>query len=159
MFYHQATNKYIQEGTQFTIDGITYPAQWLNKSTLEEKQALGLIEVTNANEPFDPKYYWTSESLDGAVRTFSGIPKELDQLKTNCITQVKQMAYSILSPSDYIDIRNLRDPSYKPEWITWRDSIRAVSSETAVAINNSTSVDEIAEIMANVVWPNDPSIT
>ena len=44
MFY-KAPDQYINEGCQFTIDGVTYPANWLNQSTPEQKAALGLEEV------------------------------------------------------------------------------------------------------------------
>ena len=47
MFYRQASNQYITEGQSFEIDGTSYPANWLNCSTPQEKEALGLVEVTD----------------------------------------------------------------------------------------------------------------
>ena len=68
MFY-KAPNQYITEGNAFEINGTQYPANWLNLSTPEEKAALGLEEVTDANAPLDDRFYWVSSTLNGAVRT------------------------------------------------------------------------------------------
>ena len=73
MFY-KAPNQYINEGTQFTVDGVTYPANWLNQSTPEQKAALGLEEVTTVGELKDAKYYWIGEQLSGSVRTLTATP-------------------------------------------------------------------------------------
>ena len=156
MFYSKSHNKYIQEGSQFELDGVTYPPQWLNQATLEQKQAIGLEEVIETNSPFDSKYYWTGETLEGAVKTYTGTPKDINDIKTLRINEVKNQAYSILQPTDYIDLRNLRDPSYKPEWITWRDSIRSTASTTIDVINSAETVDQVAAIQ--VEWPLAPAL-
>ena len=157
MFYNEAENKYIQEGTSFELNGIQYPPQWLNSSTPEEKEAIGLQEVIAQNQPYNPVYYWTGETLNGATLTYTGTPKDLTEVKTNAIAQVDGTAYSILLPTDYVEARNLRNPEYKLDWMLWRDSIRATAKATMTAIGSATTVDEVATIMANIVWPNDPN--
>lgn len=157
MFYRQASNQYINENTQFEIDGVTYPSVWLNQSTPEQKAELGLEEVIATNQPFNPVYYWTGEVLDKATLIYIGTPKNLDEVKLNAINQVDSSAYSILLPTDYVEARNLRNPEYKLDWMLWRDSIRATAKETMTAINGAVNVDEVATIMANIVWPNDPN--
>lgn len=157
MFYCTTDGQYIQEGTQFVIDGVTYPSVWLNQSTPEQKAALGLEEVVATNQPYNPVYYWTGETLDGATLTYTGTPKNLDEVKLNAINQVKQTAYTILQPTDYVEARNLRDPSYKADWMTWRDSIRQTSTDTVALVNAATDVDGVATVMANIVWANDPN--
>ena len=39
MFYSKTQDKYIHEGTQFELDGVTYPPQWLYQATPEQKEA------------------------------------------------------------------------------------------------------------------------
>ena len=63
MFYYQPTALYIQEGTEFTIDDVQYPPNWLNLSTPEEKEALGLEEVITIGYPANQTYYWVTETL------------------------------------------------------------------------------------------------
>ena len=172
MFYNKKENLYVNEGTAFTIDGVQYPAVWLNQSTAEEKAAIGLEEVIATNSPADDRFYWVSQELNEAQLTYINTPKQLDDseepdesgklvkttgLKTVWTAQVKQTVFTLLSPTDYIDIRNLRDPSYKPEWMTWRESIRDYSAITVSEIAACTTVDELATIIANIKWPHDPN--
>lgn len=157
MFYCTTTGQYIQEGTQFEIDGVTYPPQWLNQSTPEQKAALGLEEVVATNQPYNPVYYWTGEILDKATLTYTGTPKDLVDVQNNAVTQVRQSAYSILLPTDYVEARNLRNPEYKLDWMLWRDSIRQTAANTVTAIQACTTVDEVANVMTNITWTLDPN--
>ena len=57
----------------FTSAGISYPANWLRLTTLDEKKAIGITEV--ADEPtYDQRFYW------GIDR-----PKDLTQLKRDSL--------------------------------------------------------------------------
>jgi len=156
MFWHKKSDTYINEGTQFDIDGVTYPSSWLNQSTPEQKKALGLVEVKTVGEPKDGKYYWVSNVLKDGVLTYINNPKELDQVKANAVTEIKQTAFTVLQPTDYVEARNLRDPNYKVDWMLWRDSIRAQSSDAVAAVNAATDVDVIAAIFP-ITWHNDPN--
>lgn len=156
MFYCTTDGQYIQEGTQFEIDGVTYPPQWLNQSTPEQKAELGLEEVVATNQPYNPVYYWTGEILDQATLTYTGIAKDLDVVKADSISSIKQQAFSILAPTDYVEARNLRNPLYKPEWITWRDEVRETASMNIGLVEACTDVDSVAALMP-ITWPNDPS--
>lgn len=80
MFYHQASNQHINEGQPFTIDGVQYPANWLNLSTPEDKQALGLVEVVTVGTREDDRYFYVSETLEGSVRTIVNTPKDPEQI-------------------------------------------------------------------------------
>ena len=157
MFYATKQNKYIVEGTAFELDGVQYPAVWLNQATPEQKAAIGLQEVVNTNSPADDRFYWVSENLDGAKRTYTNTPKDLDTLKETCVQQIKNTVYTLLQPTDYIDIRNLRDPNYKIDWMLWRESIRQTSENTTINISRVKTVDELINIVTNIDWPKDPA--
>lgn len=156
MFYSSITGQYIQEGTPFTINGVQYPANFLNLSTPAEKTAIGLEEVIATNSPANDKFYWVSSSLNGAELTYTNTPKDLDTCKSNEVSATNNTVYSLLQPTDWIDIRNLRDPSYKPEWMTWRSTIRAEGSAQVTAINACTTIEELAAL-PNVSWSKDPN--
>jgi hypothetical protein len=51
----------IQEGSQFTVDGVTYANNWFQLATQEEKTALGVMEVVYGARP-DDRFYWVTES-------------------------------------------------------------------------------------------------
>ena len=157
MFYRQASNQYINEGQPFEIDGTSYPANWLNCSTPQEKEALGLVEVTDSNQPEDDRFYWVSATLNGAVRTYTNTPKDLAGLKTMCLDQVKQTAYTTLQTTDYMDSRKVNDPAYVPPaaWITWRASVRTAATNALTAINAATDIPTL-KTAAQVEWPLNP---
>ena len=157
MFYCTLNNAYIQEGTQFVIDGITYPSVWLNQSTPEQKAELGLEEVVATNSPYNPVYYWTGETLEGATLTYTGTPKDLADVQKQAVTQVNQTAYAILLPSDWMVVKAFETSTpINPTWNTWRASIRTTAANTITAINSAKDVDAVANVMANIVWANNP---
>ena len=102
MFYHQPTNQHINEGQPFTIDGVQYPQNWLNLSTPEDKAALGLVEVTTVGTREDDKYFWVSETLEGATRTIVNTPKDPAQIKQikngEVLTQIAALENQQLLP-------------------------------------------------------------
>jgi hypothetical protein len=156
MFYRQQSNQYINEGTQFTIDGVTYPSSWLNQSTPEQKTELGLEEVITINNPEDGEYYWVTEVLESPTKSYTNTPKDLDMVKQTSINKIKSMVYTTLVGTDYIEMRNMKDPTYKPDWVEWRDFVRTYSNTVTTSINAATTVDEIKIIMTSVQFPLNP---
>ena len=53
--------KRLQPGTAFTHGGIQYPANWLNNASQQEKQAIGITEVTDQSRP-DDRFYWVTDN-------------------------------------------------------------------------------------------------
>jgi len=157
MFYRAASNQYINEGQQFEIDGTVYPQNWLNLSTPEEKAALGLQEVTDANSPEDDRFYWVSSTLDGAVRTYTNTPKDLAGLKTQWIASTNAAAYSLLLPTDWMVTKAYETQSPIPvNWAAWRASIRTTAANAVTAINAAADIPALqAAIVVN--WPHDPN--
>lgn len=158
MFYATKQQIYVNEGTAFTLDGVQYPANWLNLSTAEEKAEIGLVEVVATNQPADQTYYWVSETLDGATLTYVNVPKDLDSLKTQCTSQINQTAYSLLFPSDWMVVKATETGgTVAPEWNTYRAGVRATADQTKTAIAETTTVEELQTVMTDIVWPHDPN--
>lgn len=156
MFYHASTDQYIREGVPFEIDDISYPANWLNLSTPEDKEALGLEEVITVGERKDDRYYWVSESLQGAELIITNTPKDFDGVQAQALNSLNQQAYSLLFPSDWMITRKAETGvDLQPEWSLYRDKIRIEVLVVRSSITNATTVDEIAAITPN--WPQDPN--
>ena len=52
--------KTLEYDKAFVHDGMQYPANWLRLTSLEEKQAIGIIEVADPTfEFFDQRFYWS----------------------------------------------------------------------------------------------------
>ena len=158
MFYNAQYNQYVTEGTQFTLGDVTYPPQWLNQSTPEQKAEIGLVEVVATNSPADATYYWVSETLNGAELTYTNTPKDLATVKENAVSQVNNTAYSLLFPSDWMVVKAVETQGTVPaDWNTYRANVRTTANTTRTAVEASTTVDEVANTMSNINWPHDPN--
>lgn len=157
MFYCTQTQQYIQEGTPFEINGVQYPANWLNLSTPEEKAEVGLEEVIATNQPANQTYYWVSETLTGADLTYTNTPKDLLSVKTVALNQINATAYSILLPTDWMVVKSVETSTpINPAWNTWRQSIRTTALNATNAVESAADVDAVAAAMV-ITWPKDPN--
>jgi hypothetical protein len=131
-----------------TPDGTQYPANWLRLSTLEEKEAIGITEVPGPT-PYDQRFYWGP-----------GLPKDHGQLVEQWTQQTRTTAGTLLSPTDWIIIREAdngkaADPAIK----TWREDIRLATGTKVTAIADTADTDELAAYITGAdypVWPVDP---
>ncbi len=157
MWYSKNDGQYIQDGSQFTIRGVEYPANWLNLSTPEEKAAIGLQEVIATNSPANDQYYWVSSTLDKATLTYVNTPKDLTDVKVNAINQTNSIAYSLLFPTDWMSIKAIETSvPMSAKWKSWRESVRTTASNVVSMIEGAPDVNDVEGIMANIIWPKDP---
>lgn len=127
----------------FEVDGVSYPANWLRLTSLEEKQALGITEVPDQPRP-DDRYYWVTDNGDG---TFTTTPKDLTSIKSMRVSEVKTTAGSLLAPSDWKVIRAVETDVPLPDDLkASRAAIRSKSNDFEAAINACTSVEQIASL-------------
>lgn len=77
MFYHKETNTYIDPSrdTGFTLNGMQYPAGWLNISSKQDKEAAGIVDVVTVGELADERYNFNYEELNGNIRRLYSVPK------------------------------------------------------------------------------------
>jgi len=156
MYYRQESNQYIVDGTQFVIDGITYPLAWLQQASEQDLQNLGLVLVVTVGEFKDGKYYNNSEILNEATLTITSVAKPLIDVKTQALKDLNATAYSLLFPTDWMVIKAVEtSTTVDPAWSAWRESIRTTVANAVTAINACTNVDEIAALTIN--WPADPN--
>jgi hypothetical protein len=150
----------IPSGSQFTIGDTQYSSNWVNLSTPEEKQSIGMVDVVYGTRP-DDRYYWVTESapviVNGVVEiNYTSTHKDLATLKTSSISEINAQAYSLLSPTDYMSIKALETGSPMPDtWKTWRESIRTSALNAKTAINASTDVDSLITA-STITWANNP---
>ena len=141
--------------TPFKHAGISYPATWLRLTTLQEKEAIGIVEVPDPPNPsYDQRFYW-GRSEDGKL-----IPKDHAQLVTLWIDTTRQTANSLLSPTDWRVVREADNgTAMDPAWKSWRESVRLAANEKVLYIGTTNDTDELAAYItgsAYPIWPNDP---
>jgi hypothetical protein len=130
--------KKLTVGQAFEFNGTQYPADWLEKTSLEEKQAIGITEEPDP-EWFDERYYWGVNN-----------PKDLDMLKEVAITNVKSSAASLLQPTDWKIIRSSETGDrVNLALLNARANIRTKSNEFEDSINACTTVEELAALSFN----------
>lgn len=156
MFYHAASNQYILENTAFTIGDTHYPSNWLSHSTQEQKNALGLIEVTVEGQREDDRFYWVTENRNGAVISYTNAPKDLAGLKAQWKAQINHNAYTMLLPSDWMVVKAIEtSTAVAADWTAYRAAVRSAAAAAAVAIDAATDVDAL-KVAIQITWPNNP---
>ena len=118
-----------------TLDGTQYPANWLQLSTEEDRIAIGISEIPDDTVYYDDRFYWSPE-----------ISKDLDQLKTQWIAQVKDTAGKTLAQTDWIIIRKSERNIAIPTNIkTYRAAIVAECNRLELAIEGCNNIEEFIE--------------
>ena len=152
---------FIPQGTAFEIDGIQYPANWLNLSTPEEKAAVGIVDVVYGAYPND-QYYWVSQDApvyaDGVVTVgYTATPKDLAECQASGVAAVNATAYSILLPTDWMVVKAFETSTpVAADWNTWRQQIRTQAADQVAAITACTTIEELAALLS-VDWAHDPN--
>ena len=136
----QLNGKTLRYGKAFVHDGMQYPSNWLRLTSLEEKQAIGIVEVPDQPQAvWDERFYWGVDN-----------PKDLDDLKTFWTGKVKQTAGSMLSETDWYVIRQAENSAAVPaEVLSRRGEIRTLSNEKETAIADCADVPALAEYVTS----------
>ena len=134
----QLDGKTLQYDRAFTHNGISYPANWLRLTTLEEKQAIGIVEVADTSQSWDQRFYWGVDN-----------PKNLDDLKTLWKQKQNQTAASLLAPSDWrvVKASEVADYTVETEWTTYRAAVRTVCNTRQTEIDNCADVPALKELL------------
>jgi hypothetical protein len=148
----------LAEGTPFIANGIQYPANWLNLTTLAEKEAIGITEV---NDPVraDDRFYWDGnldnpKALEDVTETVDEIEHTTKGLKSNFIAQVKHTAGTILAQTDWMVIRKAeRNVNIPASVVAYRAAVVAKADELEAAIAAVTTVGQLAAL--NLSFPSE----
>ena len=152
MWKYTPTGATIRDDQAWTdVDGIQHPANWY-VWPIEQKTAMGLVEIVAETPPDSRLYYW-SQNPDG---TITKTPKDLADVKAVQIALVKTQQGTILAQTDWAYTRLADIDKAVPEPIkTYRDAVRAAAAAMVAAINGATTTDEMAAVLASEVmkWP------
>jgi hypothetical protein len=148
----------IQTDIGFELDGNFYPSNWCNLSTPEEKAAIGMVDVVRG-ERLDDRYYWVSETAptynsetNQVEIGFTNTPKDLDECKATLIAQIKQIANSMLAPTDWKIVRaHETGVAIDSVLLAARAAIRTASNTNEAAVNGCATVAELAAVQ--LIWP------
>ena len=150
--------KQLRPGRPFTgTDGTQYPANWLQLTTLEEKEAIGITEVADPL-PVNSIFYFGRDTDGNLIpRQFEDVgPDPVSGIVTTGLqTQFKKeqdkAAYTLLAPNDWYVTRNAELGTAIPVGITsFRTEVRSVCAERQDMITATTSVPQLADLVTGV---------
>lgn len=158
MFKHNNTP--IPLDTPFTINGTSYPANWLRLTSLAEKQAVGIEEVADTTTHYDDRFYWnatTPKQLnDETVTPESGEPYLQKGIKSQWISTVKDTANKLLSTTDWMVIRKVeRDVAIPTETATYRQAVLTECSRLVSAISGASDIEAFIAVVTTQNWPQE----
>lgn len=92
-------------GVAFELDGVNYPSNWLEKTTEEERQKLGIYEVLPDADARDSKYYnkiaepvyQFDDKTNTITTTIEKSPKLTGHIVPNYILAIKGHAQSLIT--------------------------------------------------------------
>jgi len=173
-------NLTLRIGRSFTVGGVMYPSNWLQKSTEAEKTAIGITWVDDPVR-YDDRYYWDGDinnpkALEDKEEVDeNGNPlyvKVLDKtdpdnpvmvdsderlvtkgLKSTMIAQVKHTAGTMLASTDWYVTRKVeRNVDIPADVVAKRAAVVAESERLETAIKAVTSIEALIEVMQSQNW-------
>jgi len=155
MFKHNNTP--ILLDTPFTIDGTSYPANWLRLTSLAEKQAVGIEEVADKTTVYDDRFYWGVDNPkqleDITVTPEGGEPYVQKGMKSQWTAQVKDTANKLLAQTDWMVIRKAeRDVAIPTATATYRAAVLTECTRLVTAIDACADVPALIEVVTTQNW-------
>lgn len=165
--------------TGFTIDGTSYPANWIRLASSAERAAIGITEVADPVRA-DDRFYWNGDitnpklledreesdkdgnplyvqKFDATVGENGAMVDTAERLvtkglKSQFIAQVKITAGTLLAQTDWMVIRKVeRDVAIPAKVATYRAAVVAASATNEAAISAVTTVAQLAALAME--WP------
>jgi len=132
----------LSEGTSFyDANGVQYGSGWLNQATEAQKLAIGITWVADP-APVDNRFYWDTN-----------LPKDLNDLKTQFVAQVKDTAGKLLNATDWYVIRKVeRNVEVPSEIALKRTQIVTEANRLETDIKASTTVEALIEVLNTQNW-------
>ena len=157
MFKHN--NQTIPLDTPFTIDGTSYPANWLRLTSLAEKEAIGITEVADETTTYDDRFFWGMDNPkqleDITVTPEGGEPYVQKGMKSNWTAQVKDTANKLLAQTDWMVIRKAeRDVAIPTATATYRAAVITECSRLVTAIAGCADVPALIAVVGAQGWPD-----
>lgn len=142
-------------GRPFTdANGVQYPSNWLRLASEDEKAAIGITWEADP-PPVDNRFYWSEGNPkrleDETLTDETGEEYLVTGLKTEWVKKQKQIAGTLLAPSDWYVTRKAEDSTAEiPAAIsTYRASVRTICGTREGQINACTTTDELVALLTN----------
>ena len=156
MFKHNDT--VIPLDTPFTIDGTSYPANWLRLTSLAEKQAVGITEVADVTTTYDDRFWWGVDNPkqleDVTVTPEVGDTYVQKGMKSQWTAQVKDTANKLLAQTDWMVIRKSeRNIDVPSNTTAYRVAVIIECTRLVAAIEAALDITAFITVVTTQGWP------
>lgn len=128
----------------FQANGTLYPANWLRLASPADRAAIGITEVSDPPS-YDQRFYW-GWTLSGTL-----IPKDHPQLVTQWVDTTRTTAYTLLSPTDWMLVRELDNGTPMPSGVrAWRQDVRSYCENKVLNIESTPDTPSLADYITYV---------
>ena len=129
--------------------GVQYPANWMRLTSLAEKQAVGLVEVsTSVAEVYDQRFYWGANNPKQLEDVTDDNGNTTTGLKTLWKEKQSEIAASLLAPSDWRVIKAQETSgTVATEWTTYRAAVRTACNTRQTEIDACVDVPALKELL------------
>ena len=174
---YKLNGKTLQIGRPFVVNGNQYPRNWLQLSTQEDRDNLG---ITWEDDPVraDDRYYWDGnvdnpKALDDVnevdeegnpvyVQVWNPDTEQMEDTTEQVVTrglkwvstqEVKRTAGTILAQTDwYVTRLNEKSTAIPADITAERDAVRAECDRLETAIAGVTTVSDLMDVMQSQDW-------
>jgi len=164
----------------FQHEGTSYPQNWLRLTSLEEKQAIGIVETPDVVAPwYDQRFYWGVDNpkllndreesdeqgnpmyvqvFDATVGEHGAMVNSTERLVTRgmkhqWIAQFKQTANSMLAQTDWMVIRKAeRDIAIPSDVVAKRAAVVVECARLEAAITAASDVPALIAVIGTANW-------
>ena len=126
-------------------EGTQYPSNWLRGSTAAQRAAVPTGGITWETGPpwYDQRFYWGPTN-----------PKDLASLKSSWVSKQKEIANSLLAPTDWKVIRAAEGGTAVPSAdTTYRANVRTQCGLREATINACADVDKLCATITGTLSP------
>jgi hypothetical protein len=164
----------------FQHEGTSYPQNWLRLTSLEEKQAIGIVETPDVVAPwYDQRFYWGVDNpkllndreesdeqgnplyvqvFDATVGEHGAMVNSTERLVTRGMkhqwtAQFKQAANSMLAQTDWMVIRKAeRNVDIPADIAAKRAAVVAECARLEAAITAASDVPALIAVIGSANW-------
>ena len=140
--------KTLQYDRAFVHDGMQYPSNWLRLTSLEEKQAIGIVEVADSVAAvYDQRFYWNVDKPKQLNDVTDEDGNTTTGLKTFWKEKQDEIAQSLLAPSDWrVTKASELGTTVASKWLTYRGAVRTACNARQSEITAVTTVEALREL-------------
>ena len=147
--------KRLTKGKAFSSNGVSYPANWLELTSREQHEEIGIVYAADpAPTPrWDQRWAW------GYLANGDLNWKDHDQKKAQLLSENNRTADTLLAPTDYTVIRKYEKGIAIPaDTSSFRDEVRRINDAREAAINGTSTTEELHGISAFADLPYPYSV-